>query len=86
MREGSKIYCKKTIIDRDCVTVISENEWYYLKYRNEQLSHNNISRTENGKVMLILDDNDFGEYFYTEKELRKLKLEQINEKGSDIIM
>lgn len=82
MKVGDKVYCIKSIIKYNFFFIIGNS------YKIKNVSNNN-------KTIFILDDNNvtmpfeiyypnddfykFNEYFITHKQLRKQKLEKINE-------
>jgi len=71
-----KLLCKKTIYDR-LELFISKGEWYSLTYQDSR--HIVVSNLL-GKDIFVIGEGDIYYMFYTIKELRRLKLDKIDEK------
>lgn len=86
MREGDEFLCKKSINFNNGEIVFTCNKWYKVI---------NIPVKEPINICYFYDDNtrqcgftkpslkhflDFDEYFCNKKDLRRLKLEEINER------
>ena len=85
MKVGDKVICKKSLKKGDarikmCKNYIIEN--YIILYQGKLI----YIKIDGMNFHIIQDSNigvsgskDFSNYFYTEKEARKLKLEKIND-------
>jgi hypothetical protein len=92
MKKGDKLYCKKQLVYNSTTmhhllgyrkyseVWFNNGEWYEIVFINV----NDISIKDNVKQLVsfslkkgIIDDRILSDYFYTEKELRKIKLNKI---------
>lgn len=79
MKIGNKIYCIKDFIDLDKGDIwCSKDKSYTICCDNSSESFYIIDN-QGDKNYYIIDVAIFNKYFHTEKELRKLKLEKLNE-------
>ena len=77
MKVGDKVYCKKTY----SVLYKKQKEYTITKMLNNSM----LIRSDTGDAFIFYDNICeritfmFSDYFYTEKEYRKIKLNKINE-------
>jgi len=79
MKAGDILVCKKDFIDGDDSAIwCSKNKSYTILCREYTKSFYIID-DEGDENYYILDEDILNKYFYTEKEIRKLKLDKLNE-------
>lgn len=86
MKIGDKLYCKKSITDKNNV-YYKVNNYYIITSKKDDNVYYITSEKDDLKFDLSIpiktidmDDNlPFEDFFYTETEYRKLKLKKINE-------
>ena len=79
-----RAYCKKSVIHgiyNISIAFFKQGEWYCYEIRHNKVNH--LLYYYVGGIMfhVISEAYCFSDYFYTEKEIRLLKLEEIRDEG-----
>lgn len=90
IKKGDKLLCKKTMFRRDRYIILKEGDFYEVVdiTNNNNIIHFKefIDIKKKSNLKLYLSSNDLTpykiyEWFYNEKEIRKLKLEKIKDRN-----
>ena len=83
MKVGDKLYCKKTlktlVIDDQVIHFFKGRYYEIVNYKIQDGVLHYVLKSELSYTCHIPENSKYiGEYFYTEKELRKMKLDKIS--------
>ena len=88
MRAGNRLYCKKRL-EAEMVWGKTPESWFYVGkwYLINKTGYNYVFVLDNDGSLVVFsmdekDSRSVQEFFYTEQDIRKMKLEKIEEYGS----
>lgn len=76
-KEGDKVYCHTDFISITGNRSTTAGKYY--KIRNIILTHGDFNILDDNRQVHYFSFNTYNKWLYTEKELRKLKLDKLNE-------
>lgn len=75
-----KVYCKRTVFDDDSKIKWEKGSWYEFEKPHGYESNyifGYIEVKDNYEITSSISKSDFNKYFYTQKELREIRIQEV---------